>query len=143
MVNNTYGTLDEIRELWDAIRGNVILNYVDGEMAGEVVYFDSLDAYGMLNALLDVHEGYARVEIDGDGLIYDLFMNLLVDHMIGAMSKADRAALEAAGIRGIFDAGNATTWINRILRVQEAINRKNAEQNETQEENANGIQTKV
>ena len=59
---------------------------------------------------------FRHVRIDTDGLIADLFIMELVDFAIGLSMRTERNIVDKAGLRGIFDYGNPSTWIRRFER---------------------------
>ena len=59
-------------------------------------------------------ELFNDIEIDTEGLIIDLFIMELVDAMIGLSMRTERNIVDAAGLRGIFDYGNPSTWLRRF-----------------------------
>lgn len=116
LLNKTYGQLDEISDVWGAIEDNLVVELKNGE----IVFWNDLSARGKILVLNSLGHG-VRLNIDGDGLIFDLFFNELIDRTVGAMSKAEREWLRQEGIGGIFDSGNMSTWWKRWERTTQAI----------------------
>ena len=58
-----------------------------------------------------------NVEFDFEGFIVGMFIESLEDAIYGLMSKAERKIIDAAGLRGITDYGNLTTWANRMSKM--------------------------
>jgi hypothetical protein len=117
LINKTYGEISEIRDLWEVIVKNVIIEY-----DGEVIYYDELSGREQLALLGAIADGDAELLIDGDGLIFDLFMMELIDRSIGKLKQSEREWLRENGIGGLFDYGNPSTWFSRIRNINERLN---------------------
>lgn len=92
-INRTWGRIDELADLYEAIAWNV---YIDGVPAA-------------IN-------GWAggEIEVDYEGLIVDLLMNEVVDYATGRLSRAERDALRKLGYTGIV---TPSSTIGRISNV--------------------------
>jgi len=50
-----------------------------------------------------------------------LFWNEIEDATIGVLVQAERALIRKAGLRGVLDYGNVSTWIQRVYRTLDAM----------------------
>lgn len=63
--------------------------------------------------------------IDIQGITTALLVMELQDRLIARMSLEERKYIEELGLRGIFDYGNFSTWINRLRKVLELVQKDN------------------
>ena len=51
-----------------------------------------------------------------ENLVVETFMMEALDHSIGLLMKTERNIINEAGLNGLFDYGNASTWSQRMMR---------------------------
>jgi len=129
-INKTFGTLTEIDDFQQTLMRNVKFeqqqricitpNNCITVQPGQSLQEIPPEFRAQVLAQLDT-EAAGNLDVDFQGFIEDFSKMELMDSMIGVAMQAERGAINAAGIRGITDYGNISTWLNRANKLTDVI----------------------
>lgn len=136
LVNRSYGTYSELKEMYDNAIDSIILEDIKicrgPKQGGSCIFIrkgqklssvpeDYRDIF-MAEMLTNSSRLSNKWKFDATNFMLEQLYDEILDHMIGAATKAERKAINKAGIRGLLDYGNLSTWIRRFQKMHDYAN---------------------
>ena len=138
-LNKTWGRVTEMGDFYRIFSRNIRLPHMEIQLpSGEVITVQEGQRLSsipleyqavVLQALVENgHDVHQEFTLDFENFMVELFFMEVVDTAIGIMMQTERQIIDDAGLRGLFDYGNATTWAKRIVKIIEANRARQTEQ---------------